>query len=197
LHSLVGHATNALPELWVDRYWFCDTSDALIREFVFGGHQAKNQCLLRITFSSMNGLKCKRSEQSHQQAKPLQHRFFDIDVEEGGFGDLRPKRSLMRKRRAAPKFSHPPRGAWRTATGLGALYVSTTAACANARAGLMGRYQVPKSAQVTIFRFASLLNLHKTVPTERVDDFGSVLCKGTSSGDFPHGPLLTSPVQNG
>ncbi len=28
---------------------------------------------------------------------------------------------LMRKRRAAPKFSHPPRGAWRKATGLGAL----------------------------------------------------------------------------
>jgi ribonuclease P protein component len=27
----------------------------------------------------------------------------------------------MRKRRAAPKFSHPPRGAWRKATGLGAL----------------------------------------------------------------------------
>jgi hypothetical protein len=27
----------------------------------------------------------------------------------------------MRKRRAAPKFSHPPRGAWREATGLGAL----------------------------------------------------------------------------
>jgi hypothetical protein len=27
---------------------------------------------------------------------------------------------LMRKRRAAPKFSHPPRGAWRKATGLGA-----------------------------------------------------------------------------
>jgi hypothetical protein len=27
----------------------------------------------------------------------------------------------MRKHRAAPKFSHPPRGAWREATGLGAL----------------------------------------------------------------------------
>jgi hypothetical protein len=30
--------------------------------------------------------------------------------------------SFMRKRRAAPKFSHPPRGAWRKATGLGALF---------------------------------------------------------------------------
>jgi mRNA interferase HigB len=28
---------------------------------------------------------------------------------------------LMRKRWAVPKFSHPPRGAWRKATGLGAL----------------------------------------------------------------------------
>jgi fluoride exporter len=29
--------------------------------------------------------------------------------------------SLMRKRRAVPKLSHPPRGAWRKAAGLGAL----------------------------------------------------------------------------
>jgi sugar lactone lactonase YvrE len=40
-------------------------------------------------------------------------------------GDNRPANEivnrLMRKRRVAPKFSHPPRGAWSKATGLGAL----------------------------------------------------------------------------
>jgi subtilisin family serine protease len=35
---------------------------------------------------------------------------------------------LMRKRWAAPKFSHPPRGAWRRATGLGALLTERWAA---------------------------------------------------------------------
>jgi lipoyl synthase len=38
-------------------------------------------------------------------------------------GSLRAQ-PLMRKRRAAPKFFHPPRGAWRKATGLGALFSS-------------------------------------------------------------------------
>jgi hypothetical protein len=36
---------------------------------------------------------------------------------------------LMRKRRAAPKFSHPPRGAWRKATGLGVLLSPRSREC--------------------------------------------------------------------